>query len=169
MLLLFSARRLRSVPQSREKTAVFTWAFYQINLATKLIQPVLERKAKSFEISHDATDQYNDWLQKRLQNSVWTDCVSYYQAGRDSKTKVVATFPGPVALFWWFCRRPKWELYHAVGAEAWDAQRRLSKIIKWSLLTIVMSLMVRVGLGVKGTLPPVQLPFATIMFWWKSS
>lgn len=54
-------------------------------------------------------------------------------------------------MFWWFCRRPKWELYHTVGAEAWDAQRRLSKIIKWSLLTVVMALMVRpVVLGVKG-------------------
>lgn len=103
-----------------------------------MIQPVLEGKAKSFEITEAATDKYNDWLQKRLQSSVWTDCMSYYQAGRNSKERIVATFPGPVALFWWFCRRPKWELFHGVGVEDWERERKTRKIKRWSLMTALV-------------------------------
>ncbi|KAF9564392.1 FAD/NAD(P)-binding domain-containing protein [Agrocybe pediades] len=102
----------------------------QINLAVQLIRPVVEGKAKSFEITDEATEKYNDWLQNRLQSSVWTDCVSYYQAGRDSKTRIIATFPGPVSLFWWFCRSPKWELFRGVGAEAWNRERKQRKLTK---------------------------------------
>ncbi|KAF9475842.1 FAD/NAD(P)-binding domain-containing protein [Pholiota conissans] len=130
----------------------------QINFALQLVQPVLERRAKSFEVTHEATENYNEWLQKRLQTSVWTDCVSYYQAGRNSKTRIIATFPGPASLFWWFCRRPEWNLFHAQSAEAWDRERRLSKFVKWSLLTVVMSLAVGLGLVHMGTQPAI-LPF----------
>ncbi|KAF8911968.1 hypothetical protein CPB84DRAFT_1671255, partial [Gymnopilus junonius] len=118
----------------------------QINFALQLIQPVLEGKVKSFEISEDATVKYNDWLQKRLQSSVWTDCVSYYQAGRKSKTRIVATFPGPVALFWWFCRGPKWELFHGEGGERWEKERKMRKMRRWAWMTalvIVVGYLVR--------------------------
>lgn len=94
---------------------------------------------KSFEIKEDATVKYNDWLQQRLQSSVWTDCVSYYQAGRDSKTRIVATFPGPVALFWWFCRRPKWELFHGVGGDVWEQERKTRMRKRWSLVTALVT------------------------------
>ena len=104
---------------------------------------MLEGRAKSFEVTDGATDKYNDWLQSRLQTSVWTDCVSYYQAGRDSKTKIIGTFPGPVSLFWWFCRRPRWEMFHGIGAEAWERQRRLSQVRNWSLATFLV-----VGMGI---------------------
>ncbi|KDR73518.1 hypothetical protein GALMADRAFT_124691 [Galerina marginata CBS 339.88] len=111
----------------------------QINLAMQLIRPVLQGQAKSFEVTDEATDEYNDWLQRRLQSSVWTDCVSYYQAGRDSKSRIVATFPGPVTLLWWFCRRPRWELFRAVGAERWERQRTLGRVRKWALMTVLVS------------------------------
>lgn len=124
----------------------------QINFAIQLLKPVLEGKAKSFEVTDEATDKYNDWLQSRLQTSVWTDCVSYYQAGRNSKTRIIATFPGPVSLFWWFCRRPRWEMFHGVGAEAWERQRRLSQVRNWSLGTV---LAVGMSILLKGALPLV--------------
>jgi len=114
---------------------------------------VLEGKAKSFEVTDEATDKYNDWLQSRLQTSVWTDCVSYYQAGRDSKTRIVATFPGPVSLFWWVCRRPRWEMFHGVGAEAWERERRVCEQVRnWSLMTV---LAVATGILLNGALPLV--------------
>ncbi|KAF8163481.1 hypothetical protein B0H34DRAFT_325080 [Crassisporium funariophilum] len=124
----------------------------QINLSLKLAQPVLEGKAKSFEITAEATDKYNDWLQTRLSKSVWTDCVSYYQAGRDGKSKIIATFPGPVALFWWFCRHPKWEKFHSVGAEAWERQRRFAKVRRWISLVVLLGLAVGLGVLVDGPL-----------------
>lgn len=95
----------------------------QIDLAIQLIKPVLDGKAKCFEITSEATDKYNEWLQGRLQNSVWTDCMSYYRMDR-RLGKIIATFPGPVALFWWLCRKPRWERYKVVDGEEWEKERR---------------------------------------------
>ncbi|KAL1742380.1 hypothetical protein HDZ31DRAFT_43372 [Schizophyllum fasciatum] len=93
----------------------------QVQLALQVMDPVLKGQAKSVEIRDAVVEKYNGWLQSRLQHSVWTDCMSYYRQGR-SRGKIVATFPGPVALFWWFARRPKWDEWKVVGGEAW-AQR----------------------------------------------
>jgi len=100
---------------------------------------VLEGKAKSFEVTVEATDEYNEWLQKRLSTSVWTDCVSYYQGGKD-KSKVVAMFPGPVTLFWWFCRQPKWDDFDGKESELWERERRMKK--KWTKVAVVIGLVV---------------------------
>ncbi|KAF4608658.1 casein kinase I [Pleurotus pulmonarius] len=51
----------------------------QINLAVQLLKPVLEGKAKSFEVTDEATNKYDDWLQRRLSTSVWTDCHSTHE------------------------------------------------------------------------------------------
>ncbi|KAL1706901.1 hypothetical protein EV121DRAFT_200448 [Schizophyllum commune] len=90
----------------------------QIQLALQVMKPVLEGEAKSFEIKDEVVDRYNGWLQSRLRHSVWTDCMSYYRQDR-REGKIVATFPGPVTLFWWLARRPKWDEWKGVGAEAW--------------------------------------------------
>jgi hypothetical protein len=95
---------------------------------------VIEGKAKSFEVTAEATDKYNDWLQKRLSTSVWTDCVSYYRTG-GLNSKVIATFPGPVALFWWFCRQPQWDAFRGIGSDSWERERTVKK---WSRLSIIM-------------------------------
>jgi hypothetical protein len=95
----------------------------------QLMKPVLEGKAKYFEITSEATDKYNEWLQGRLQDTVWTECMSYYRSDR-RLGKIVATFPGPVVLFWWLSRRPVWGRYKAVGADAWEGERRQSVLKK---------------------------------------
>lgn len=83
----------------------------QIQLAIKLIKRVIEGKIKSFEIKEEATNKYNEWLQDRLADSVWNDCNSYYQArtGGEKRGKIIATFPGPVSLFWWLTKFPRWK------------------------------------------------------------
>jgi hypothetical protein len=103
---------------------------------------VIEGKAKSFEITAEATDKYNEWLQKRLSTSVWTDCASYYQTG-GANSKVIATFPGPVALFWWFCQRPQWDKFRGVGSEGWERERKQKK---WTRLSIMFGLAVLVAI-----------------------
>ncbi|KXN92229.1 4-hydroxyacetophenone monooxygenase, partial [Leucoagaricus sp. SymC.cos] len=108
----------------------------QIGLALQLMKPVLEGKAKYFEITSEATDKYNEWLQRRLQSSVWTDCTSYYRSDR-KRGKIVATFPGPVSLFWWLSRKPVWERYKAVGAEAWAADRQRSALKRMALFVLL--------------------------------
>lgn len=107
----------------------------QISFALQLIRPVLEGKAKSFEVTAEATDKYNNWLQKRLSTSVWTDCVSYYQTGK----KVSVTFPGPLTLFWWICRQPKWEKFRGIGSETWERER---KVKRWIRLFVFFGLVV---------------------------
>ena len=94
---------------------------------------MIEGKAKSFEVTAEATDKYNDWLQKRLSTSVWTDCISYYRTGANSQ--VIITFPGPVALFWWFCRHPQWDKFRGIGSDRWEKERASKK---WTRLSIML-------------------------------
>jgi hypothetical protein len=123
------------------------WA--QIQHALQLVKPVVDGTAKSFEVKHEATDEYNEWLHKKLSTSVWTDCNSYYQLdGQGSKN--IATFPGPVSLFWWQLRKPRWEAFKAVGAEAWERQRVLSGYKRWGLLTLCLSLAVGLAASMSG-------------------
>lgn len=98
---------------------------------------MLDGKAKSFEITGEATDKYNDWLQGRLKTSVWTDCMSYYRRDRQLG-KIIATFPGPVTLFWWLSRRPEWERYRGEGAEAWERERRGRRALSVLFAAVVL-------------------------------
>ncbi|KAF4597607.1 hypothetical protein EYR40_008069 [Pleurotus pulmonarius] len=138
----------------------------QINLAVQLLKPILEGKAKSFEVTDAATNRYDDWLQRRLATSVWTECHSYYQFHNDrnnltqpetksespSRPRIIATFPAPVSYFWWMLRKPVWRDYIAVGAEPWFASRRRRKVLRLTLAAALLG--VAVGLGVRG---PEQL------------
>ncbi|TFK42408.1 hypothetical protein BDQ12DRAFT_273676 [Crucibulum laeve] len=129
----------------------------QINMGIQLIKPILEGKAKSFAITEKATDEYNTWLQGRLSTSVWTECNSYYQAAGNNKSKLIATFPGPVSLFWWITRSPRWELFQAVGAEKWEKQRKMNRVKRWGMLAVLVVLVVGMGALWKGPLQ-VLLP-----------
>jgi hypothetical protein len=66
-----------------------------------------------------ATDKYNDMLQARLDNSVWTQCASWYRAG--ARGRIFSTFPGPLVLLWWWLRKPRWDDFEiqGPGAEQW--------------------------------------------------
>ncbi|KAF8077841.1 hypothetical protein FPV67DRAFT_1463188 [Lyophyllum atratum] len=108
----------------------------------QLIKPILEGKAKSFEVREDATDKYNTWLQSRLSRSVWTDCNSYYQVGGNKQTKLIAPFPGPVGLLWWLAR--------SCAADAWEKQRRRATFKKRGVLAGLLMLATGVGLWLHG-------------------
>ncbi|KAF8643890.1 hypothetical protein AX16_008906 [Volvariella volvacea WC 439] len=124
----------------------------QVQWALRLIKPILEGKAKSFEVKVEATERYNSWLQERLDSSVWTQCNSYYQAGRESKTKLAFVFPGPVALFWWLCRSVQWNDFHAVGAEKWEEERRAQNARRWALRVMVLVAVVAIWAIINGPL-----------------
>ncbi|THU87244.1 FAD/NAD(P)-binding domain-containing protein [Dendrothele bispora CBS 962.96] len=87
----------------------------QIQLILRLIKPILDGKIKSVEIKDNVTDEYNDWLQRRLETSVWSECNSYYHIAGTKRSKIVATFPGPVALYWWFTKQTAWNDWNVVG------------------------------------------------------
>jgi len=90
----------------------------QIGLAMKLMKPVLAGQLKSVEIKPEVSDKYNEWLQERLQGSVWTQCDSYYHLDGDKKGLNIANFPGPAALLYWIIRRAeRWDQWKIVEAE----------------------------------------------------
>ena len=69
-----------------------------------------------------ATDRYNDMLQARLGNSVWTQCASWYRAG--AQGRIFSTFPGPLVLLWWWLRNPRWDDFEVKGPGAEQWRRR---------------------------------------------
>ncbi|PFH54195.1 hypothetical protein AMATHDRAFT_478 [Amanita thiersii Skay4041] len=112
----------------------------QINHALQLIKPILDGQAKSFEVKEDVCDEYDGWVQKRLKTSVWMECNSYYQVGGNNETKNVATFPGPVSLFWWLIRTPDWSKFDGVGKEEWERVRRMETLRRVGLVGMGLAL-----------------------------
>jgi hypothetical protein len=89
----------------------------QIQHAMQLIKPILAGTVQSVVVREEASAKYNSWLQARLARSVWNFCDSWYRrSGADGK--ITATFPGPVSLFWWLARSPRYSDYEVVGGEA---------------------------------------------------
>ncbi|EPQ58318.1 FAD/NAD P-binding domain-containing protein [Gloeophyllum trabeum ATCC 11539] len=101
----------------------------QIQWVLQLIKPVIDGAVKSLEVSQEAFHEYNAWLQERLKNSVWTECHSYYRSDR-REGKVVANFPGPMSLFWWILRKPRWNHFVLVGGESWIRQQSRARRIR---------------------------------------
>lgn len=103
----------------------------QINYALKLFKPVANSIFASVEPTLAAMNLYNDWLRRRLENSVWTQCLSWYRAG--SEGKIFSTFPGPVLLLWWFMRTVKWTDYKVTPvkgkAQEWKKSRRIGQSV----------------------------------------
>ncbi|KZP17198.1 FAD/NAD-binding domain-containing protein [Athelia psychrophila] len=98
----------------------------QIQYILKMVAPVLSSSASSFVVTPAACDAYNAKIQRRLEGSVLTQCVSWYRT--DGTGKVTNFFPGPVTLLWWWMRKPVWGDYEVVGGERWRAERRTRKV-----------------------------------------
>ncbi|EGN93331.1 hypothetical protein SERLA73DRAFT_64246, partial [Serpula lacrymans var. lacrymans S7.3] len=128
----------------------------QIKYILQLIKPIIKGKMKTLEVKAEATDEYNNWIQKRMQNTVFTECFSYYRGdGRDGP-KNIATFPGTMVLFWWIARKPRWEHFKVEGENGgvegrWSRQKRMGTMalllaVGWVLVQRVPVQMKLVGL-----------------------
>ena len=82
-------------------------------------------------------------LQERLENSVWSQCASWYRAG--ARGRIFGTFPGPVVLLWWWLRKPRWDDYEVKGpdAEQWRRRHDGSRVHK--ALAMTFTLVVALG------------------------
>ncbi|KAI5119486.1 hypothetical protein M0805_009510 [Coniferiporia weirii] len=109
----------------------------QINYTIQLLKPIIEKKAKSFTVRAAPTDEYNELIQRRLGESVFASCTSYYRQGRAGKNFTV--FPGPLTLFWWWLRRPRWADYETRGAERWIRERRRRKLLRRLVTTLLFA------------------------------
>ncbi|KAG7447924.1 FAD/NAD(P)-binding domain-containing protein [Guyanagaster necrorhizus] len=112
----------------------------QVQYAIQMIKPIIDGRVKSFDIKEDVCSTYNSWLQLRLASSVWTDCRSYYHVNRDDHSKISAVFPGPVSLFWWMTRRPRWDHWNVVGAKTEDLHRHYGQGAIMGLVSLLVSL-----------------------------
>ncbi|OCH95145.1 FAD/NAD(P)-binding domain-containing protein [Obba rivulosa] len=106
----------------------------QINYAVQLIAPVLRGEALSFELTEEASNKYNNWLQRKLANTAYNECVSWYRVGGTGKN--FSIFPGPMTQYWWMLRTPKWRDYKAVGADRWNRRRHFAAAAKGSAFVI---------------------------------
>jgi hypothetical protein len=105
---------------------------------------------KSVAPTDVATDRYNDMLEERLQDTVWSQCASWYRVGGRGR---IVTFPGPIVLFWWWLWRLRWEDYEidGPGVEEWrrhHAQRSYkAPLVTISLVGVLVALVSAVLLG----------------------
>ena len=100
------------------RTCSLKWAC-QIQHTMQLIKPILTGAVRSFVVREEASQKYNSWVQKRQAVTVWNFCDSYYRR-ESANGKNFATFPGPVSLFWWLARRPRFSDYETVSGERWQ-------------------------------------------------
>lgn len=98
----------------------------------QLLEPVVKSQASSFEVTHEATDDWNTRIQQKLSNSVWSSCRSWYRTGGTGKN--TALWPGPLIEQWWLLRSPEWKHYKAVGAQKWARRRMLQRV--WRTVTV---------------------------------
>ena len=113
----------------------------QIPHILKLLAPVRSGVLTSVVPTDAATDKYNDVLQARLENSVWTQCASWYRTG--AKGRIFSTFPGPLIQLWWWLRKPRWDDFEVQGpgAEQWrrshGSRACKAQAVKFTLVAVL--------------------------------
>jgi hypothetical protein len=106
----------------------------QIPYLLQLLEPVRAGVLKSVAPADGATDRYNDMLQKRLEDSVWSLCASWYRVG--GRGRIFSTFPGPLVLLWWWLRKVRWEDHEIEGPGAEQWRRRHARWSRKALLAM---------------------------------
>jgi len=116
----------------------------QIQYALRLMKPVIEGLASSFEIGDEATDAYNKCLEQWHETSVTKGCTSFYRWHRNGKD--FATFPGLSVYFYWLLRKTRWEDFKVVNGVKFESQR-LGKSLQWKKVTLGTILVVVLAVG----------------------
>ncbi|KAJ7184662.1 hypothetical protein C8R46DRAFT_464998 [Mycena filopes] len=108
-------------------TSVILTEELQINYITQFVKPVLDGLVSTFDVTTRATDAYNELIHARLARSVFVGCASWYRTGGEGK--ISSIFPGPMLLYGWWVRRPKWADFHVKGTEEWERRVQHEKWI----------------------------------------
>jgi hypothetical protein len=83
----------------------------------------------TFTVTPRATDAYNEVIHARLARSVFVECVSWYRTGGEGK--VSSIFPGPMMLYGWWMREPRWSDYKVQATAKWDRKLRVEKFMSF--------------------------------------
>ncbi|KAJ7185288.1 hypothetical protein C8R46DRAFT_1342594 [Mycena filopes] len=104
----------------------------QIAYILKFVKPLLAGQVASFTVTPRATGAYNELIQARLARSVFVQCASWYRTGGSGK--VSSIFPGPMLLFGWWVRAPRWGDYvvgRTARTGAWERRVRVGQWLRW--------------------------------------
>ncbi|KAH8928384.1 FAD/NAD(P)-binding domain-containing protein, partial [Atractiella rhizophila] len=124
-------------------TSALTSIECQIGYIVQMVGAMVNYRAEAFEVKAEAENNYNGDLRRRLKNSVWQGgCSTYYKSKDSHGSKTVATFPGPVAKYWWLTKTPVWRDYIQVGGKQSVAQAKRVKKILFSLFFALSALLV---------------------------
>ncbi|KAF7359009.1 hypothetical protein MSAN_01241600 [Mycena sanguinolenta] len=103
----------------------------QMGYILKFVKPIIDGVVSTFEVTSEATDAYNDLIQRRLESSVWMECTSWYRT--DGEGKVSSVFPGPMMLYGWWVRQATWAHYDVKATTGeWERRVRREKWIRYS-------------------------------------
>ncbi|KAJ6500898.1 hypothetical protein C8R45DRAFT_1210585 [Mycena sanguinolenta] len=102
----------------------------QMGYILKFVKPIIDGVVSTFEVTSEATDAYNDLIQRRLERSVFVECTSWYRTAGEGK--VSSVFPGPMMLYGWWVRRPTWAHYDIKATTGeWERKVRREKWIRY--------------------------------------
>jgi hypothetical protein len=105
-----------------------------------LLAPVRAGVLTSVSPKDSATDKYNDMLQDRLEDTVWSQCASWYRVG--ARGRIFSTFPGPLFQLWVWLRKPRWEDFEVEGpgAKEWRRRHGSSRLAQLAAVALVGAL-----------------------------
>ncbi|KAF8273965.1 FAD/NAD-P-binding domain-containing protein [Lactarius quietus] len=101
-----------------------------------LLAPVRAGILTSVSPKDSATDKYNDMLQDRLEDTVWSQCASWYRVG--ARGRIFSTFPGPLFQLWLWLRKPRWEDFEieGPGAKEWRRRHRSTRLAPFATVAL---------------------------------
>lgn len=65
----------------------------QVNYSVDVVKAMIDAQVDSLEVSPDAEAAYNSWLHKRLGNTVWKNCTSWYKLANGKVVATVSSIP----------------------------------------------------------------------------
>ena len=71
---------------------LFYFILFKLKYIMKLIKPILEQSVLSIELTPEANKEYNEKIQARLTDSVFSLCGSWYRLHKEGK--IISVFPG---------------------------------------------------------------------------
>lgn len=81
----------------------------QVSYIIQMLSKFQKENVRSFEVSPDATESFNRWKDKYMQQTVWAqDCRSWYKAGSKSG-RIVALWPGSTLHYLEAIQTPRYE------------------------------------------------------------
>ncbi|KAI0034043.1 FAD/NAD-P-binding domain-containing protein [Vararia minispora EC-137] len=109
----------------------------QFNYALQLFKPVIDKELETIEVTEEATVRFNNWIQQRMDTSIFVNCSSWYRVGQQGK--VAAIWPSTIFQFWWNLLRVNWSDYETAGKyrSRWVFRRRLAVVARL-LVTLVL-------------------------------